>query len=150
MTLAQVTVEGVVGGQAVPVSGTTALAGSTAPGATGVTELGEAQTVAAAAMNPTLAAAAAETTWITGFSIDGLGATAGSVIEATIVGVLGGTKRFKLTIPAGVAVAIARLVVEFARPIPASAVNTAIVLNVPSFGAGNTSAVSEIHGFRKA
>lgn len=144
--VAQLTVEGVAGGTAVPISDATA----TEPGSANVTELGDAQTGAAAALAPTLAAAAAVTTWVSGFSVDGLGATAGSVIEVTLVGVLGGTRRYKLTIPAGAAAALAsRLIVEFGRPIPASAVNTAIVLNVPSFGAGNTSAVAEIHGFRK-
>jgi hypothetical protein len=118
-----------------------------AAGSGDVTESGDAQTGAASAITPTIAAVAAKTGYVTGFSVDGLGATAGSVIEVTLTGLLGGTRRYKLTIPAGATVAITRLVVEFARPIPASAVNTAIVLTVPSFGAGNTSSVAEIHGF---
>jgi len=105
-------------------------------------------TGAAGAITATLAAAAAKTTHITGFHVDGLGATAGSVIEVTITGTLGGTMRFKLTIPAGVTAAIARLAVQFARPIPASALNTAIVVNVPTFGAGNTSAIVHADGFQ--
>jgi hypothetical protein len=114
-----------------------------------IADQGQATTAAAAAQAPAIAAVAGVTGYLTGFSVDGLGATAASVIELTITGLLGGTKRYKLAIPAGVAVAITRLVVEFATPVAASAANTAITLNVPSFGAGNTSAVAELHGFRR-
>lgn len=139
MTLAQMTVEGVAGGTAIPVN----------TDGEAVTELQDAATGAAAGIAATLAAAANERTYIVGFHVDGLGATAASVIEVTITG-LTVTMRYKLSIPAGAAVALAaRLCVEFTRPIPASADNTAIVVNVPSFGAGNTSAVVAAHGFRK-
>jgi len=122
---------------------------ASAPGGAGVTELGDAQAGAASVITPTLAAVAGQLTWIAGFSVDGLGATAGSVIEVTLAGP-SVTRRYKLTVPAGAGVAIAPPVrVEFARPIPAAAVNTPIVLTVPSFGAGNTSSVAEVHGFRK-
>lgn len=114
------------------------------------TDVAAIATAAAAAMTPTLAAAAGKTTYVSYLSVDGLGATAGSVIDVTITGLLGGTVTRKLTVPAGVAVAVASpLVIYFSRPRPASAVNTAIVLNVPSFGAGNTSAVANIHGFQR-
>jgi len=111
---------------------------------------GQAATGAAAAITATLAAVVGKRTFISGFAVDGLGATAGSVIEVTVTGTLGGTLRYKLTIPAGAAVALAGpLRIEFARPIPASADNTAIVVNVPSFGAGNTSAIASAHGFNR-
>lgn len=115
-------------------------------------EAEDAQTTtgAAAAITATLAAVAGKRTFIAGFAVDGLGATAASVIEITVTGVLGGTMRYKLTIPAGATVALADPIrVEFARPIPASADNTAIVVNVPSFGAGNTSAIASAHGFNR-
>lgn len=112
-------------------------------------ERAEANTGAASAITATLAASVGLTTYINGFAVDGLGATAGSVIEVTVTGVLGGTLRYKMTIPAGATVAVTRLFAEFERPIPASAVNTAIVVNVPSFGAGNTSAIVNAHGFSK-
>ena len=122
----------------------------TGPGASGVTELGAQAAGAAAALAPTLPAAVGQTTWLSGFSVDGLGATAGSVIAVTVTGLLGGTRTYEVTIPAGALLALApRLQIEFTRPLPASAPNTAIVLNVPSFGVGNTSAVAELHGFRK-
>lgn len=113
------------------------------------TEDAQATTGAAAGITATLAAVAGKRTFLSGFAVDGLGATAGSVIEVTVTGVLGGTLRRKVTVPTGVAVAITPLVVEFDRPIPASADNTAIVVNVPSFGAGNTSAIVSAHGFNR-
>lgn len=107
-------------------------------------------TGAASSMTPTLAAIAGRTNFITGFMVDGLGATAASVIEVTITGLVGGnTLRRKVNIPAGATSAITPVQVDFARPIPASAPNTAIVLTVPSFGAGNTSAVSALFGFSR-
>jgi hypothetical protein len=104
---------------------------------------------AAAANNVTLPGVAGQTTFITGFEITGAGATAGSVIVVTVTGILGGTKTYQLVIPTGAGVGIVPLQVEFSRPIPASAVNTAIVVNVPSFGAGNTNAAATAHGFQQ-
>lgn len=112
------------------------------------TDVGQSNTGAAAAITATLAAAVGARTWITSFTVDGLGATAGSVIEVTVTGLLSGTKRYKLTIPAGVAVAITPLRITFPNPLPASADNTAIVVNVPSFGAGNTNASVSADGYQ--
>ncbi len=110
----------------------------------------QAATGAAGAITATLAAVAGRRTYISGFVVDGLGATAASVIEVTITGLLGGTMRYKLSIPAGATVALASpLRVEFSRPLPASADNTAIVVNVPSFGTGNTSSIAHAHGFSR-
>jgi hypothetical protein len=101
----------------------------------------------AAQITATLPAVAGRTTYLTGFYIDGLGATAGSVIEVTVSGTLGGSFTRKLTIPAGAAVAITPLSMAFETPIPSSAVNTAIVVTVPSFGAGNTNAIVRAWGY---
>lgn len=107
-------------------------------------------TGAAAAITATLAAVPGKRTFIAGFVVDGLGATGASVVEVTITGVLGGTMRRKLSIPAGTTAALsAPLAVSFARPIPASADNTAIVVNVPSFGVGNTSSIASVYGFSR-
>lgn len=103
--------------------------------------------VAAAAANSTLPAVAGKTNYITGFDVYGSGATAGSVILVTVTGLAGGTLTFPFTVPTGAAVAATPLQVRFPFPIPASAVNTAIVVNVPSFGAGNTNAASLVYGF---
>jgi hypothetical protein len=118
-------------------------------GLDGAFELGQHTSAAAGAMTATLAAVQGETTWMTGFYVDGLGATAGSVIDVTITGLLGGTMTMKVTIPAGATVALTDRLrfLNLPRPIPASGPNQAIVLNVPSFGAGNTQALCGITGF---
>lgn len=112
-------------------------------------ELAVSAQVAAAANNQTLQASPGRRTYISGFTVDGLGATGASVINVTITGLLGGTLTYTVSVPAGAGVALgaAALRIEFARPIPASADNTAIVVNVPSYGAGNTQANASAHGF---
>lgn len=135
---------------AAPDNATTVPVTIVAPTGAAETELAAAATGAAAIITATLAAAAGKTTYIAGFSVDGLGATAASVIEVVVSGLLGGSIRRKLSIPAGATVALSSpLEVSFTRPIPASAVNTAIVVTVPSFGAGNTSAIVQANGFSK-
>lgn len=106
-------------------------------------------TAAAGALAPALAApTAGETNFITGFEVTGGGATAASVIAVTVTGTIGGTLNYRLAVTAGATLATGPLLVVFPNPIPASAVNTAITLNVPSFGAGNTDAAATIHGFK--
>lgn len=125
------------------------MAGSAGVGIAG-TDIEVGASVAAAANNQTLAAGGAGVrTFITGFYVDGLGATAASNITVTVTG-LTNTLSFTIPIPAGVTVAlgVARLLVIFMRPIPASADNTAIVVNVPSFGAGNTVSQAGAFGFQ--
>lgn len=100
-----------------------------------------------AQLTPTIAAAADHTNYLTGFSVTGLGATAASGVLVTITGLLGGTRRYRVQVPAGATTGITPLVVEFTQPQPASAKNTAIVLTVAAFGAGNTEANAELHGF---
>lgn len=102
---------------------------------------------AAAAIAATLAGAAGVTTYICGFTVTGAGATAASVIEVTITG-LATILRYKVVVPAGATTSITPLDFAFSRPVPASAPNTAIVVNVPSFGAGNTAAAVVAVGFR--
>ena len=105
--------------------------------------------VAAAAAVATLAAAAAKTTFITGFVITSAGATAAAVVLITITGVIGGTMTLPYATVAGAAVGNTPLIVQFSKPIPASAVNTAIVVTLPSLGAGNTSAAVVAHGYQQ-
>jgi hypothetical protein len=104
--------------------------------------------VAAASAVATLAAAAGKTTYISGFDVTGGGATAGSIITATVTGLLGGTQSYNIAVPTGVTLGITPLAVVFNPPFPASAVNTAIVVTVPSLGAGNTNAVANARGFQ--
>lgn len=103
---------------------------------------------AAQANNCALPASAGAWTHIQGFVITGAGATGASVVDVTITGLLGGTMTFKLAIPAGATTGIAPLAVNFSRPLPASAANTAITVNVPSFGAGNLHAAASAYGFQ--
>lgn len=104
--------------------------------------------VAAAVATATLAGVAGKTTYITGFELTGAGATGASVITGTVSGI-GTTMSYDIAVPVGATVGITPLVVAFSRPIPASAVNTAIVVSFPSFGAGNTNACVSAHGFQR-
>lgn len=101
--------------------------------------------VAAAAANATLTSAAGRMVYITGFTITGAGATAGSIIAVTITGVVGGTQTYNLVVPAGATLPVS-LSVSFPWPLAATGMNTNIVVNVPSFGAGNTNAATVVYG----
>lgn len=109
---------------------------------------GSSGNVAATATTATLTGAAAVTTYITGFTVTGAGATGGSVILITVTGTIGGTLTYTLTIPSGATTAVTPLDIQFNTPVPSSAVNTSIVVNVPSFGAGSTNAAVVATGFR--
>ena len=107
--------------------------------------------VAAATATATLAhnAAGDDLVYITGFEITGGGATAASVIAATVTGLVGNiTLTYEIPVPAGVTLGITPLVVEFPMPIPAKDTSTDIVVSAPSFGAGNTAACVNAHGFK--
>lgn len=95
----------------------------------------------AAAANSTLTIPANKMGYLDGFDIDGLGATSGAAIAVTITGLLGGTLTFEVGIPAGVAVPFSYSK-RFNPPLQASATGTNIVVNVPSFGTGNTQSSS--------
>lgn len=103
--------------------------------------------VAAASAVATMPAVAGKTNYVIGFEITAGGATAAALVLATLTGLLGGTMTYVFAAPAGAAVGATPLIVQFQRPIPASAVNTAITLTLPSLGVGNTNAAVAIHGF---
>ena len=105
--------------------------------------------VAAAVATATLAGAAGVTTYLTGFEVTGAGATAGIAVTVTVTGTLGGTMSYTYTAATGATVANQPLIVEFSPAIPASAVNTSIVVSCPSLGAGNTNNTVVAHGYRK-
>lgn len=104
--------------------------------------------VANASAVATLAGAAGATTYLSGFYISGAGATAASVVSATVTGLAGGTMTLTVVVPAGATTAIAPVFLDFNPPLPASAVNTSIVLTLPALGAGNTNASVTAWGFR--
>ena len=111
------------------------------------TDLTASATGVASAATATLAAAAGKFTYITGFEVTGGGATVGSLISVTVTGVVTGTLTYVFAVPTGATGGATPLIVEFSRPIPSSAVNTAIAVVVPSFGAGNTNSAVVAHGF---
>lgn len=104
--------------------------------------------VAAAAAVATLAAAAGKTTYCTGFTISSSGATVAAVVTATLAGLLGGTASYTYAVASGITAQNAIVTVIFAFPLPASALNTAIVLTLPSLGLGNTNATVTAYGFQ--
>ncbi len=116
--------------------------------ASAVTVTSSSGNVADASAVATLAAASGKTTWITGFVVTAAGATAASVVEVTVAGVLGGTMTFVFVAPAGVDVSAVPLAVSFPSPVPASATNTAIVVTVPALGSGNTNAAVVATGYQ--
>ncbi len=104
--------------------------------------------VANASAVATLAAAAGKTTYITGFEITGSGATAALPVVVTVAGVIGGTMTFIYSAAAGALVGNQPLVIEFPEPVPASAVNTAIVVTCPALGTGNLHSAVVAHGYQ--
>jgi hypothetical protein len=103
--------------------------------------------VAAATATATLPAIATKTNYLTGVDIDSGGATAAACVNLTITGLVGGTQTVPFCTVAGVAVQNARVQIRPPAPLPASAVNVAIVAALPSLGAGNTNAAVNAYGF---
>jgi hypothetical protein len=110
-------------------------------------------TAAASASNASLPAVAGKTNWIEGFDLSGCAATTGSTIAVTITGLAGGTMTFSVAIQGTVTNPAfggnGIYSVRFPEPLPASAVNTAITVNVPSFGGGSTAQSCCAYGFTK-
>lgn len=104
--------------------------------------------VAAATASAALPAVASVLNYVTGFTVTAGGATSAAIVNVTLVGVLGGTMTFNFGAAAGATVMSTPLVVVFPVPVPATAVNTAITLSMPTLGAGNTNAAVMIHGFK--
>lgn len=103
--------------------------------------------VAAGTAAATLTGTATTTVYITGFECTASGSTAALVTNLTVTGTLGGTMTYTFVFPAGVAAQATPLIVEYPVPIPASAVNTAIVVSNPTGGSGNTNSSCNAHGF---
>lgn len=114
----------------------------------GIQQLANSSHNAAAANNTSLPAVAGKRTYLAGFQVTGGGATAAGFITVQVVGVEGlGDLNYKLVIPAGPTTSVQPLIVHFDPPLRASAVNAAITVSVPSFGAGNTAAACTAYGF---
>lgn len=103
--------------------------------------------VANAAAAATLTGTASTTVYLAGFEITGAGATAGLPVTVTVTGLLGGTRSYTYTFAVGATLPNQPLIVEFDPPLPASAVNTAIVVSCPASGVGGTNNTTVAHGF---
>lgn len=107
------------------------------------------QTGAAVVLTATLPAVVGKKNRLTSIRVGGRGATANTTILVTVAGCVGGTRSYNLAIPAGTGGDISTsnwLEVVFPDPLPATSEGVAIVLTVPSFGAGNNFAFAEING----
>lgn len=103
--------------------------------------------VANATATATIAAAPNNINYLTNIEIAFGGSTAGSCVNATITGLLGGTATYAVCAPAGALVSGLPITAEFVPPLNGAAINTAIVLTLPALGAGNTNASVTIHGY---
>jgi hypothetical protein len=92
-------------------------------------------------------AVAGKTAYISGFDIEGAGATAALIVNPTLAGIISGTRTFVYGAVAGAALMNQPLSVRFCPPIPASAVNQAITLTCPALGAGNLFNAANVYGF---
>lgn len=95
----------------------------------------------------TLTGTSTTTVYISGFEMTGSGATTGLAVTCTVTGVLGGTLSYTYVYAGGVLLADTPLQAEFNPPLPASAVNTAIVASCPASGTGGTNATMVAHGY---
>lgn len=103
--------------------------------------------VAAASAVATLPAASGKTTYISGFSVVGSGATGASVVDVTVSDGTW-TLTYPLAVVAGATLGNAPLVVTFEPPLPASAANTTIVVTCPSLGSGNAHNCANAQGYQ--
>lgn len=101
-----------------------------------------------AAQTPSIGGGAGTLAFVQSISLTGLGATVAAQVTATLTGVLGGTISYPITVPAGATVPITPVFDTFGPlGIQASAAATAIVLNLPAFGAGNTLEEAALNGY---
>lgn len=103
---------------------------------------------AAAALSASLASTASQTTYLQGYAISGGGATAAATLTATISGLTGTNMAVGYFVTTGTTIGSSPVIVNFTRAIPASGTNISVTINLPSLGAGNSSTVLSIFGYR--
>ena len=96
----------------------------------------------------TLAGDPGKTAHLSGFQVNGTGATATSIVLVTVTGLLGGTLTFPFVVVAGVLLPNLAMNMQFNVGLPASDVDTDIVVTCPALGAGNTNNVVNAQGFQ--
>lgn len=104
--------------------------------------------VAAAVATATLPAAQARTTYICGFTVTSGGSTAAATVNVTVTNTIGGTLTYSYSTSTGVDAPSAPLPVSISPCLPASGVNTTIVVSMPSLGAGNAHASISATGYQ--
>lgn len=98
----------------------------------------------------TLNGTAGKTTYLRSLQVFFNGATAGSVVNLTIAGLLSGTFIVPVTVPAGATVVGAPIVLSFGDDgLPASAINTPITVSLAALGAGNLTASVNAQGYQQ-
>ena len=95
----------------------------------------------------TLANDGANFWYVSGFEITIGGATAGSIIAATLAGVQGGTITYNLAVPTGVTTGLV-FSREFNSVLAGVSQSTDITLALPATGAGSTGASICLHGYK--
>ena len=96
-----------------------------------------------------LPAAAGKTTYISGLQITAAGATAASVVQATVY--LAGsavTMYYVYAVPAGTTALGPTVVLTFPNPVSAGAVNAVVQIILPALGSGNTNAAVSAQGYQ--
>lgn len=101
---------------------------------------------AAATASAAIPATASQFSYLNGFEITGAGATAASVVLATVTDGTW-TLTYVVAVPAGVTAALTPVIVRFPTPLRSTAVNTAITVSCPSLGSGNTNACVNAEGY---
>ncbi len=105
------------------------------------------------AITAVLPAIVGNKTFFEGFDLTGGGATAASTISVTVTGLQAGTLAWQVLVPAGAGNTNSsnlNFTVRPPSPLPTSGTNSAITVNVPSLGAGNTNVSVTAYGFSSA
>lgn len=103
--------------------------------------------IANSAASASLPAVVGKTNYVTSIQVMGAGATASTLIAATLAGLLGGSIIYPVGVSAVPANANAPIVLNFNPPLPASAANVAITLSTTAYGVGNIWAMVALQGF---
>jgi len=117
-------------------------------GLIGSVNLSASATGAASTVSASITTSSGTLTYLTRIMVSGGGATAASVVNGTITGVVGAPLNFAVPVPAGATAGLTPVILDFSScPLQGSTVNGTITVSVPSFGAGNTLADLTITGF---
>ena len=103
--------------------------------------------VANAVASASTGSAVGKTSYLTGLTVTGSGATVGTTVQVTITGLLGGSISYNYTAETGADKGNRPLNINFIPPLPASGPGTGILATCPALGAGNLANMVTITGF---